>query len=161
MWSLYPYCEFHLQDLWRVFKYTKNATETIKHKRKKIRAQWSELIVLLCSKQSIDLGPPRPNAGEGLGVRGPAHNWSLSQAFRSSSRAKFRELIWRKGIPLTSHDGPVPSKLRNTTPASPMDAWAGNKTSMFLSRFCSWSPSILLGMTFPLTVVPRRLKSLM
>ena len=61
----------------------------------------------------------------------------------------------------TSHDNPVLSKLRNTTPASPMDAWAGNKTSMFLSRLCSSWASTLLGMTFPLTVVPRRLRSLM
>ena len=62
---------------------------------------------LRLSKHSLDPGSPRPNAGEkGLGVRGPAHNWSFSR-FRSSSRAKFRELIWRRGIPLTPCPSPA------------------------------------------------------
>ena len=34
----------------------------------------------LCfSKHSIDFGPPRPSAGEGLGVRGRVHGGSFSQ----------------------------------------------------------------------------------
>jgi len=29
----------------------------------------------------MHLGPPLPNAGEGLGVRGRAYRWEFSQAF--------------------------------------------------------------------------------
>jgi hypothetical protein len=33
------------------------------------------------SNHSVDLGPPRPSAGEGLGVRWHAHSWSFSPLF--------------------------------------------------------------------------------
>ena len=53
---------------------------------------------LRLSKHSIDLGPPRPSAGEGLGVRGSAHNWSFSQAFQILIQGQVSG-DWRRGIP--------------------------------------------------------------
>ena len=54
---------------------------------------------LCISKRSIDFGPPRPNVGEGLGVRGKHTDRDPHSVLRSSSRAEFLESIYQRGTP--------------------------------------------------------------
>jgi len=63
---------------------------------------------LRASKTLIEFGSPRPNAGEGLGVRGASTRLDVVASLpRPSSRAGFRELIQQRSIPLTP--GPSPA----------------------------------------------------
>ena len=62
----------------------------------------------LCrSKHSIDFGPPRPNVGEGSGVRGRAHTWRSSQCFKIRIQSRVSKLIYPRGIPLIPSPSPA------------------------------------------------------
>jgi hypothetical protein len=81
---------------------------------------------ILCrSKHSIAFGPPRPNVGEGSGLRGRAHSWSSSQWFKILIQSRV------SGVDLPERHPP--------SPPAPLPRWGEGSRCSRLFLFTSSS----------------------